>query len=40
MPETGVGLQHVGPLVGRRVHREIWPGVIGWMHGAGSAARN
>ncbi len=37
VPETGVGLQHVGPLVGRRAHREIWPGVIGWMHD--SAAR-
>jgi polyhydroxyalkanoate synthase len=38
-PEAGVGLQHVGPLVGRRAHREIWPKVIGWMHDAVSAAR-
>jgi polyhydroxyalkanoate synthase subunit PhaC len=30
-PETGVGLQHVGPLVGRRAHREIWPRVVEWM---------
>jgi polyhydroxyalkanoate synthase len=30
-PEIGVGLQHVGPLVGRRSHREIWPRVIEWM---------
>ena len=34
VPEIGVGLQHVGPLVGRRAHREIWPGLIDWMHGA------
>jgi polyhydroxyalkanoate synthase len=33
MPEIGVGLQHVGPLVGRRSHREIWPCVIAWMRG-------
>jgi polyhydroxyalkanoate synthase len=32
-PEIGVGLQHVGPLVGRRAHREIWPRVIDWMRG-------
>jgi polyhydroxyalkanoate synthase subunit PhaC len=31
LPEIGVGLQHVGPLVGRRSHREIWPRVIEWM---------
>jgi polyhydroxyalkanoate synthase len=31
VPETGVGLQHVGPLVGRRAHREIWPRVIDWL---------
>jgi polyhydroxyalkanoate synthase subunit PhaC len=30
-PEIGVGLQHVGPLVGRRAHRTIWPRVIEWM---------
>ena len=33
VPETGVALQHVGPLVGRRAHREIWPLVIDWMRG-------
>jgi polyhydroxyalkanoate synthase len=33
VPEIGVGLQHVGPLVGRRAHREIWPHVIDWMRG-------
>jgi polyhydroxyalkanoate synthase len=31
VPETGVGLQHVGPLVGRRAHREIWPRILDWM---------
>lgn len=36
VPEVGVGLQHVGPLVGRRAHREIWPRVIDWMR-AGAA---
>jgi polyhydroxyalkanoate synthase subunit PhaC len=34
-PEVGVALQHVGPLVGRRAHREIWPNVIAWMRGSG-----
>jgi polyhydroxyalkanoate synthase len=33
LPEVGVGLQHVGPLVGRRAHRDIWPRLIEWMHG-------
>jgi polyhydroxyalkanoate synthase len=33
LPEVGVGLQHVGPLVGRRAHRYIWPRVIEWMQG-------
>jgi polyhydroxyalkanoate synthase len=31
VPEIGVALQHVGPLVGRRAHRELWPRVIDWM---------
>lgn len=30
-PEIGVGLQHVGPLVGRYAHRELWPQVVSWM---------
>jgi poly[(R)-3-hydroxyalkanoate] polymerase subunit PhaC len=34
-PEIGVALQHVGPLVGRRAHREIWPKLIDWMRGRG-----
>ncbi|NOJ46713.1 alpha/beta fold hydrolase [Bradyrhizobium archetypum] len=32
-PEVGVALQHVGPLVGRQAHREIWPKLIDWMCG-------
>src|SRR6266404_1958068 len=39
VPEIGVGLQHVGPLVGRRAHREIWPRVIDWMRGAHRQSR-
>jgi polyhydroxyalkanoate synthase len=31
VPETGVALQHVGPLVGRRAHRELWPRLIAWL---------
>lgn len=30
-PETGVALQHVGPLVGRRAHRELWPRLTDWL---------
>jgi polyhydroxyalkanoate synthase len=30
-PEVGVALQHVGPLVGRRAHRELWPRLADWM---------
>lgn len=29
--EAGVGLQHVGPLVGRRAHVELWPRILGWI---------
>ena len=31
VPEVGVALQHVGPLVGRRAHRELWPQLVEWM---------
>ncbi|SPP93082.1 alpha/beta fold hydrolase [Bradyrhizobium vignae] len=34
-PEIGVALQHVGALVGRRAHREIWPHVIEWLRQGG-----
>ena len=30
--DTGVALQHVGVLVGRRAHRELWPEILAWMH--------
>lgn len=29
--DTGVALQHVGPLVGDSAHREIWPRVFDWL---------
>jgi len=32
--ELGVALQHVGPLVGRRAHRALWPLLVDWMRGA------
>jgi polyhydroxyalkanoate synthase len=33
--EIGVALQHVGPLVGRRAHRLLWPRIIAWMRAHG-----
>jgi polyhydroxyalkanoate synthase len=29
--ETGVGLQHLAPLVGRRAHDVLWPQIIAWI---------
>lgn len=29
--EPGVCLQHVGPLVGRRAHHELWPRIVAWL---------
>lgn len=29
--DTGVALQHVGPLVGENAHRELWPRVFDWL---------
>jgi polyhydroxyalkanoate synthase len=29
--ETGVGLQHLGLLVGRDAHAQVWPGIIDWI---------
>jgi polyhydroxyalkanoate synthase len=29
--EAGVGLQHVGPLVGRRAHVDLWPSILRWV---------
>lgn len=35
VPEIGVALQHVGPLVGREAHRGLWPRIIKWMRQKG-----
>lgn len=29
--EIGVGLQHLGVLVGRQAHAQIWPEIISWL---------
>jgi polyhydroxyalkanoate synthase len=29
--ERGVGLQHVGGLVGRRAHARLWPRILAWL---------
>jgi polyhydroxyalkanoate synthase len=29
--EPGVGFQHVGVLVGRRAHAELWPELLAWL---------
>jgi polyhydroxyalkanoate synthase len=31
--ETGVGLQHLGVLVGRQAHARVWPEIIAWLKG-------
>jgi poly[(R)-3-hydroxyalkanoate] polymerase subunit PhaC len=36
--EVGVALQHVGPLVGRRAHRDLWPQLSDWMWNPSSEA--
>jgi polyhydroxyalkanoate synthase len=35
--DVGVSLQHVGALVGRRAHAQLWPEILRWI-GARSAA--
>jgi len=30
--DVGVVLQHLGMLVGRRAHQEVWPAILDWMH--------
>jgi polyhydroxyalkanoate synthase len=32
--EVGIGLSHVGPLVGARAHRELWPRIFDWLRQA------
>jgi polyhydroxyalkanoate synthase len=29
--ELGVGLQHLGVLVGRQAHARVWPEILGWI---------
>jgi polyhydroxyalkanoate synthase subunit PhaC len=29
--DRGVSLQHVGALVGRNAHRDLWPEIVGWV---------
>jgi len=29
--ETGVGLQHLAILVGRKAHAQVWPEIVAWM---------
>ena len=29
--EIGVGLQPLGPLIGRHAHATIWPAIVSWM---------
>jgi polyhydroxyalkanoate synthase len=29
--ETGIGLQHLGILVGRQAHAQIWPQIFAWL---------
>jgi len=31
--ETGVGLQHLGVLIGRQAHARVWPEIITWLNG-------
>jgi polyhydroxyalkanoate synthase len=37
--ERGVGLQHVGALVGRRAHEELWPPIQAWVAALGPGGR-
>lgn len=30
--DTGVSLQHIGPLVGRMAHQYLWPEILRWIH--------
>jgi len=32
--DVGVALQHVGALVGRHAHAELWPAIFGWLREA------
>jgi hypothetical protein len=30
--EVGVGVQHLGVLVGREAHARVWPQIISWLN--------
>jgi polyhydroxyalkanoate synthase len=29
--EMGVGLQHIGVLIGRQAHAKVWPEIMAWI---------
>ena len=31
--EIGIGLQHLGILVGRRAYARVWPKIVSWLRG-------
>ena len=33
--EVGVSLQHLGILVGRQAHAEVWPEIVSWLNTCG-----
>jgi polyhydroxyalkanoate synthase len=33
--ESGVSLQHLGILVGRQAHADVWPEIIYWLNACG-----
>jgi poly[(R)-3-hydroxyalkanoate] polymerase subunit PhaC len=37
--ERGVGLQHLGVLVGRQAHAQVWPQIIDWIRDQSEHAR-
>jgi polyhydroxyalkanoate synthase len=37
--ERGVCLQHLGVLIGRKAHAQVWPQIIGWIAAHGEHAR-
>lgn len=38
--ETGVCLQHVGMLVGRKAHRQLWPQIVSWLRSRSDATES
>jgi len=33
--EVGVSLQHLGILIGRQAHAEVWPEIVSWLNTCG-----